>query len=134
MTRCVTVRATGSTTKPFSSPGKPSRHAAAAPIASVTSAMATFLLAETLRANLLGAALGHGRKGPPRRLRMCRLGRVAVERVENHGAGAERAEMLQVAGDLRDRAVAGQPVVAGDRRRGEGQRDPRDQGGLGPLE
>src|ERR1700735_1741898 len=101
MTRCVTIRAARHTPRPFTSPGKPSRHAAAAPIASVTSAMATFLLAETLRANLLGAALGHGRKGPPRRLRMCRLRRVAVVRVEDHGLGAERVEMLQVAGDLR---------------------------------
>src|SRR5580693_5062098 len=115
MTRCVAVRAAGSTTSPFSSAGNPSRHAAAVPIASVTSAMAAFCIRETLGANLLGAALGHGRKGPPRRLRMCRLRRVAVVRVEDHGLGAERVEMLQVAGDLRDRAVAGQPVVAGDR-------------------
>src|SRR5271155_258300 len=114
MTRCVTIRAAGSTTRPFSSAGNPSRHAAAVPIESVTSAMAAFCIRETLGANLLGAALGHGREGPPRRLRMSSLRRVAVERVEDHGADAERAELLQIAGDLRDRAVAGQPVVAGD--------------------
>src|SRR5580692_2310722 len=133
MTRCVTVRAAGSTTSPFSSAGNPSRHAAAVPIASVTSAMATFCIRETLGANLLGAALGHGRKSPPRRLWMYGLRRVAVEWVEDHGAGAERAQLLQVAGDLRDRAVAGQPVLAGDRRRGEVQRDPRRQRGLRPA-
>src|SRR5580692_2757789 len=129
MTRCVTVWAAGSTTRPFSSPGNPSRHTAAVPIASVTSAMAAFCIRETLGANLLGAALGHGRKGPPGRFRMCGLLRVAAERVEDHGAGAERAELFQVAGDLLDRAVADQPVLAGDRRRGEVQRDPRRQRG-----
>src|SRR5260370_25985804 len=127
MTRCVTVRAVGSTTRPVSSPGTPSRHAAAAPIASVTSAMAAFCILQTLWANLLGAALDHGREGPPRRLRMRGLLRVAVERVEDHGAGAERAELLQVVGDLRDGAVAGEPVVAGGRRRGEVRRDAQRQ-------
>src|SRR5487761_1370115 len=122
MTRCVTARAAGSTTRPFSSPGNPSRHAAAAPIASVTSATAAFCIPEILRANLLGAALGHSRKGPPRRLRVRGLRRVAVERVQDHGVGAERAKLLQVAGDLRDRAVADQPLLASDRRRGEVQR------------
>src|SRR5579863_9291788 len=112
MTRCVTVWAAGSTTRPFSSPGNPSRHTAAAPIASVTSAMAAFCVRETLGANLLGAALGHSRKGSPRRLWMRGLRRVAVERVQDDGVGAERAKLLQVAGDLRDRAVAGQPVIA----------------------
>src|ERR1700722_11744463 len=115
MTRWVTVRAAGSTTSPFSSAGNPSRHTAAAPIASVTSAMAAFCVPEIFRANLLGAALGHSRQGPPRRLGVRGLRRVAVERVQDHGVGAERAKLLQVAGDLRDRAVAGQPVIAGDR-------------------
>src|SRR6516164_6594985 len=104
MTRCVTARVRGSTTRPFSSPGKPSRHTAAAPIASVTSAISP---PWTSTGNLLGPAFGHRREGPPRRLRVHRLVWIAVERVEHHGVGAERAQLPEVACDLLDRAVAG---------------------------
>src|SRR5438105_998472 len=42
--------------------------------------------------------LGHGRPRLPGLLRMRRLVRVAVERVEDHGAGPERPEPVQVDG------------------------------------
>jgi hypothetical protein len=38
-----------------------------------------------------------------------RLGRVAVERVQQDGGGAEEAQLLEVVDDLVDRALTGEP-------------------------
>jgi len=60
-------------------------------------------------------ASGHCRERLPRHLRVARLARVAVERIEHDGVGTEEAQLFEVVDDLVDVSLAGEPPRVGDR-------------------